>query len=101
MTDSNRSPLNNESLKLFYGRTNQYWSSEVVRIWNEKREGASGAGEVPAVMTEKEVKREGFLLAEARYSELSPALERLNELEQQQAEMEEDKGKKGGSKKRR
>ena len=40
-------------------------------------------------MGEKEVKREGFLLAESRYNELLPILTRLTELEKQQLNEEE------------
>jgi hypothetical protein len=39
-------------------------------------------------LSEKEIKRLGFALAETRYNELLPLLARLNELEQQQAEEE-------------
>jgi hypothetical protein len=54
------------------------------------------------VMSEKEIKREGFRLAEERYSALLPLLSRLDALEeqQQQAEAEgEDAGRAGGPRK--
>ncbi len=37
----------------------------------------------------KEIKREGFLVAEIRYNELLPVLEKLNALEKEQREAEE------------
>jgi Domain of unknown function (DUF4110) len=38
--------------------------------------------------SEKELRRDAFALAEARYAELEPALQRLNELEAEQLAME-------------
>jgi Domain of unknown function (DUF4110) len=38
--------------------------------------------------SEKDLRRDAFALAEARYAELEPALARLNQLEQEQADME-------------
>ncbi len=40
-------------------------------------------------LSEKEIKREGFLMAEKRFQELLPLLSRLNELEKEQEEEEE------------
>jgi hypothetical protein len=42
------------------------------------------------LLSEKEIKKQGFVLAESRYNELLPILQRLNELEAQQVEEEED-----------
>ena len=39
-------------------------------------------------LTEKEIKRQGFLLAETRFNELLPLLSRLNTLEKEQREEE-------------
>lgn len=50
-----------------------------------------------STLTEKEIKREGFARAEARYQELLPLLSRLNELEREQAE-DEDRYNKNNSK---
>jgi Domain of unknown function (DUF4110) len=38
--------------------------------------------------SEKELRRDAFALAEARYAELEPALQRLNELEAEQLALE-------------
>lgn len=40
-------------------------------------------------MTEKDIKKRGFQLCELRFAELSPVLQRLNELELQQRENED------------
>eukprot|EP00957_Ditylum_brightwellii_P051215 3882650-Ditylum_brightwellii.AAC.1 len=56
----------------------------------------SGGGER---LTAKELKREGFALARKRYEELTPVLERLNDLDAQQREAEE--GKKSKDKKKK
>ena len=57
------------------------------------RHNSSAAGTI----SEKDVKREGFALAEVRYAELLPLLERLNELEQQQAAEEQEQAPRAGS----
>jgi hypothetical protein len=50
-----------ESLRQFYARTATHWSQEVVRRWRER--GEDGGQEA---MGEKDLKREGFRLAEER-----------------------------------
>lgn len=78
-------PVGKETLREFFARTGVYWNSEVIRVWQERGDGAA--------LSEKEVKREAFKMAEVRYNELLPLLTRLNELEEQQSEMEgESKG---------
>lgn len=47
-------------------------------------------------LSEKEIKRLGFALAETRYNELLPLLARLNELEEQQADEERPSHHRGG-----
>ena len=84
--DTASTPLGaDESLRQFYARTAAYWSEEVARRWRA----ASATGDGSEVMGEKEVKREGFLLAETRYNELLPIMQRLTELEKQQLDEEE------------
>ncbi len=73
-------------------RTAEYWSSEVIRQWRE----SEAASDSSAILSEKDLKRQGFLLAEARFNELIPVLARLNELEEQQmVEEEDDSGRRG------
>ena len=81
--DVERSPLGNESLREFYARTNDYWSNLVIQNWNE-----SESKDTSQPLSEKDIKREGFKLAETRYNELLPILSRLNELESGQSSME-------------
>lgn len=47
------------------------------------------------ILSEKEIKREAFRLAEIRYEELLPLLSRLNQLEDDQKQEEERFSKKG------
>ena len=82
--DIERSPLGKESLREFYARTNDYWSNLVIERWN-----ASDSKDTAQPLSEKDIKREGFKLAEARYNELLPVLARLSELESEQSSMEE------------
>lgn len=57
--DAASTPLGSgESLRQFYARTASHWSDDVVRRWKEGDDGE--------VMGEKELKREGFRLAEER-----------------------------------
>lgn len=77
-------------------RTSLHWTNEVVVKWNAQvfdlftsphntylccifQEG---------VLSEKEIKRYAFQLAESRYQELLPLLSRLNELENSQKDEE-------------
>lgn len=54
------------------------------------------------MFSEKELKREGFKLSEIRYNEVLPHLQRINELENQQREVEEENSSsKMGSKRNR
>ena len=46
---------------MFCSRTSEYWSSEVVRIWRE-----SSNNDNNAILSEKDLKRQGFGLAEIR-----------------------------------
>lgn len=77
--NTNITPLSGESLRVFYGRTAAYWSTEAI---------AKASTEHP--LSEKEIKREGFKLAEERYNAILPLITRLNELETQQQEYEEE-----------
>lgn len=90
--DGRRTPRAGESVADFYARTAEYWNAEAIGEPSERQaEGAASA---------KEMRREGFGKARARYEELAPVLRRLDELEGIEAEAEERKAaKKKGDKK--
>lgn len=82
--DENRTPALGESMADFYSRTCEFWTQEAASC---RREGAEP-------MSNKEIKREGFLLAQNRFDELKPILERMDELtlHQNEGEASKDKG---------
>eukprot|EP00644_Phytophthora_capsici_P012416 jgi/Phyca11/121937/e_gw1.46.430.1 len=87
--DVERTPQMGENLRDFFARTDATWAKEVMKR----------PSTVENELSIKEIKREGFLLAETRYNELLPVLERLNALELEQKEAEEMHAlKKGKSK---
>ncbi|KAL5146181.1 Kelch domain-containing protein 4 [Glycine soja] len=90
LSDSQRTPLPGESLRDFYRRTNMYWQM---------------AAHEHTQHTGKELRKDGFDLAEARYRELKPILDELALLEAEQkaeeAEAPETSAKKRGKKKTR
>ena len=91
--EEQRTPLMGESVADFYARTTEYWNVEAA---NSVGKAAADRGDA---LSAKELKREGFHLAQARYEELAPILDRLNELEAAQAESEEKRAKKKAEKK--
>ncbi|CAM8929605.1 unnamed protein product [Rhodiola kirilowii] len=76
LSDSQRTPLPGETLREFYKRTNTYWLM---------------AAHEHTQHTGKELRKDGFDLAEARYKELKPILDELSILEAEQ-KAEEDEG---------
>ncbi|KAL5070346.1 hypothetical protein RYX36_021233 [Vicia faba] len=90
LSDSQRTPLAGESLRDFYKRTNMYWQM---------------AAHEHTQHTGKELRKDGFDLAESRYRELKPILDELALLEAEQkaeeAEGPEINAKKRGKKKTR
>ncbi|KAK7281998.1 hypothetical protein RIF29_10443 [Crotalaria pallida] len=90
LSDSQRTPSPGESLRDFYKRTNMYWQM---------------AAHEHTQHTGKELRKDGFDLAEARYRELKPILDELALLEAEQkaeeAEAPETSAKKRGKKKTR
>uniref|UniRef100_A0A7N0RII9 DUF4110 domain-containing protein n=1 Tax=Kalanchoe fedtschenkoi TaxID=63787 RepID=A0A7N0RII9_KALFE len=89
LSDSQRTPMPGETLREFYKRTNMYWLM---------------AAHEHTQHTGKELRKDGFDLAEARYKELKPILDELVVLEAEQ-KAEEDEGaatsvKKRGNKKK-
>ncbi|KAI9087591.1 hypothetical protein K1719_030461 [Acacia pycnantha] len=84
LSDSQRTPTPGESLRDFYRRTDLYWQM---------------AAHEHTQHTGKELRKDGFDLAEARYRELKPILDELALLETEQ-KAEEDEGPETSSKKR-
>lgn len=89
LSDSQRTPVPGESLKDFYKRTNMYWQMAAYEHTQH---------------TGKELRKDGFDLAEARYKELKPILDELAILEAEQkaeeaAEASETNGMKNKGKK--
>ncbi|XP_062116047.1 uncharacterized protein LOC133830141 [Humulus lupulus] len=89
LSDSQRTPVPGETLRDFYKRTNMYWQM---------------AAHEHTQHTGKELRKDGFDLAEGRYRELKPILDELAILEAEQkaeeAEAPETSAKKRGKKKR-
>lgn len=84
LSDSQRTPMPGESLKDFYRRTSMYWQM---------------AAHEHTQHTGKELRKDGFDLAEARYRELKPILDELAVLEAEQ-KAEEAEGPETTSRKR-
>eukprot|EP00268_Persea_americana_P063588 TRINITY_DN825_c1_g1_i5.p1 TRINITY_DN825_c1_g1~~TRINITY_DN825_c1_g1_i5.p1 ORF type:complete len:304 (-),score=99.07 TRINITY_DN825_c1_g1_i5:397-1308(-) len=88
LSDSQRTPMPGESLKDFYKRTNMYWQM---------------AAHEHTQHTGKELRKDGFDLAEARFREPKPVLDELAVLEAEQkaeeAEAAETSSRKRGNKK--
>ncbi|XP_073295594.1 uncharacterized protein [Primulina huaijiensis] len=75
LSDSQRTPMPGESLKDFYKRTNMYWQMAAYEHTQH---------------TGKELRKDGFDLAESRYKELKPILDELAILEAEQKAEEEE-----------
>ncbi|KAL9262161.1 Kelch domain-containing protein [Drosera capensis] len=90
LSDSIRTPMPGETLRDFYKRTNTYWQMAAYEHTEH---------------TGKELRKDGFDLAEARYKELKPILDELAKLEEEQKaeeqEVAESSSRKGGNKKSR
>ncbi|KAH1074677.1 hypothetical protein J1N35_027005 [Gossypium stocksii] len=84
LSDSQRTPTPGESLRDFYRRTSLYWQM---------------AAHEHTQHTGKELRKDGFDLAEARYRELKPLLDELAILEAEQ-KAEEAEGPETSSRKR-
>ncbi|KAM0899903.1 hypothetical protein ACQ4PT_020978 [Festuca glaucescens] len=77
LSDSQRTPMPGESLRDFYKRTNMYWQLAAYEHTEH---------------TGKELRKDGFDLAEARFKELKPILDELAVLEAEQKSEEEASG---------
>ncbi|KAJ3675468.1 hypothetical protein LUZ60_004510 [Juncus effusus] len=84
LSDSQRTPTPGESLRDFYRRTNMYWMM---------------AAHEHTQHTGKELRKDGFDLAEVRYRELKPILDELAVLEAEQ-QAEEEAGPETSSRKK-
>jgi hypothetical protein len=93
LDDTNRTPAMGEAMADFYSRTSEFWTQQAAESMKEQ---GSNANEP---LSHKEMKREGFALAQTRYDELSPIIERLNELELQQQDGEGDRSLRKSDKK--
>ncbi|CAM0904120.1 unnamed protein product [Alopecurus aequalis] len=77
LSDSQRTPTPGESLRDFYKRTNMYWQMAAYEHTEH---------------TGKELRKDGFDLAESRFKELKPILDELAVLEAEQKAEEEASG---------
>jgi len=77
LSDSQRTPVPGESLRDFYKRTNMYWQMAAYEHTQH---------------TGKELRKDGFDLAETRFKELKPILDELAVLEAEQKAEEEASG---------
>ncbi|KAL3818594.1 hypothetical protein ACJIZ3_004499 [Penstemon smallii] len=85
LSDSQRTPMPGESLKDFYKRTNMYWQMAAYEHTQH---------------TGKELRKDGFDFAKARYKELKPILDELAILEAEQKAVEEEGPEASGSRKK-
>ena len=85
--DPNQSPQVGEELADFYARTSVYWTQKAL----ESIGTSTASNEELSV---KELKREGFNLAQSRFEELKHVLDRLGELEADQNESNDKKERK-------
>ncbi|RHZ00040.1 hypothetical protein DYB35_011835, partial [Aphanomyces astaci] len=89
LADDSQTPLPGENLRDFFARTANHWATQVAHLPDT----------FERQLSVKDIKREGFAMAEVRYNELLPILERLNELEAEQKKAEEDQKDKKTAKK--
>lgn len=94
LQNEDQTQAQDESLADFYSRTAQYWNKLA----------AERIAATDAELSNKELKREGFKLAQSRYEEIQPVLERLAKLDldsspKQKAETKDKKKKKKKDKK--
>ncbi|KAG0583546.1 hypothetical protein KC19_3G145600 [Ceratodon purpureus] len=78
LADAVRTPAPGESLKEFFARTNMYWQMAAYEHTQH---------------TGKELRKDGFDLADGRYRELRPVLDELEKLEAEQKAIEAEEAK--------
>lgn len=71
LEDLNRTPNSGETLADFYSRTSTTWNDEA----------ATQLAGTDSDLSNKELKRQGFMLAKERFEELQPVLDRLADIE--------------------
>eukprot|EP00797_Seminavis_robusta_P000632 Sro103_g052290.2 (533) ;mRNA; r:5587-7185 len=81
-----RTPQDGEALADFYARTKSNWNDEALEALKQ-----AGETEEPS---KKQLKREGFQLAQKRYTDLEPVLARLKELGLEPGKQKKSKKKK-------
>ncbi|KAH9129334.1 hypothetical protein AeMF1_000620 [Aphanomyces euteiches] len=89
LADESQTPQPGENLRDFFARTADHWAKQVALLPDT----------FERQLSVKDIKREGFAMAEVRYNELLPILERLNELEAEQKKAEEEHKEKKAAKK--
>jgi len=93
--DANCTPLCGETLKEFHHRTKEYWTDCAAKNSGTGGDGTGtgtgGGAEKRGLESVKNIKREGFMLAELRFKEVEPLLHEFAVLEQQQREIESRK----------
>jgi hypothetical protein len=78
--DDNLTPQPGEALAEFYSRTKGYWNDAANKINGSSEE-----------LSKKELKRQGFSLAQGRFEELEDVMERLKEISLQSKESKKDR----------
>lgn len=91
LEDENQTQKQGESLADFYSRTATYWNMEAAQMMSPSD------GE----LSNKEMKREGFKLAQDRYAEIQPILERLAALDLNSGRKEKEPKKEKKEKKKK
>ncbi len=76
MLDTTKTPNLGESKKDFYARTQEYWTEQATK--------AIDPDDYEQHKSIKNIRRDGFLMAEERFDQLAPVLEKLHALEQEQ-----------------
>ena len=85
--NAQRTPLIGESVAEFYARTSDFWVTEIVQSTSNRDESNVSTLD----LSSKELKGQAFHLCKARYEEIQPVLDRLNELDALQRKAEEHK----------
>ena len=80
-----RTPELGESMADFYSRTAEYWEKRAVEVASAAKSEGAGPNS-SADLSAKELKRQGFNMAQERYEELKPVLDGLMGLEAHQQE---------------
>jgi len=90
LDEPERTPQMGEAMADFYTRTSTFWTDQAAKAIATTAAAATTENKrhQNEALSHKELKREGFALAQQRFEELKPLLQRLDELELQQREAE-------------